>query len=138
MTIKQIIEKIDKDYRYNSDYHTIERDDVVELLELLETKEADADYKTMDELRDRLYYYGLGFEMADNNCPIYYADIAKWFGDNWQAVDEAIEEGIIDSTSIKDEGIMKALQCAYVMTYERGLVDALECLANDIFTDENK
>lgn len=132
MTIKQIIEKINKDYRYTGEYHTIECDDIVEVLECLKE---DAEVATIDELMDKVIEEL--WQVADGKCPVHNYDIAKFFGENWRAFEEAMEEGMIDQNFINAQGVMKAIQVSWCMSYERDVVEAIRVALEDVFTDEN-
>lgn len=134
LRVKQAENKGD-DFFYNGDYHTIgysELDDIINMLD------ADTEYSDSDEVIDALQYNGSITEYADSGTPIYYNDIAKWFGENWSAVGDYIDE---IGEPMKDSGgrtdIMRTIQGAYCMTYERDIQEALRLLVEGVEEDDN-
>lgn len=118
------------DFFYHGDYHTIgcsELDDIIDMLE------DDTEYSDYDDIIDKLQYNGSITEYADSSTPIYYNDIAKWFGENWSAVDEYVQEfGTMAEDSHGKADIMRTIQGAYCMTYERDIQEALKLLVEGV------
>lgn len=99
----------------SGDYHT--QEDILDALDTVVTQysvdlEEEAD---VEEVEDAIT------ETCDRATPIYYADIAKWFAENWSAVDETREE--LGETGAD---IMKEIQQAYFYTLERDVRNALQ------------
>lgn len=116
-------------WSYKGDYHTIDSYELKELIENLDNEEYD-DYSAV---YDELTYDGELYEYADTACPIYYYVIAKWFGENWGAVDEYMSEfGDMAQGCDGKPDIMKTIQCAFCMTYERDLSSALESIIKEV------
>lgn len=123
------------DFFYHGDYHTIGCSELSDIIDMLED---DTEYSDYDDIIDELQYNGSITEYADTSTPIYYSDIAKWFGENWSAVGEYIDE---IGEPIQDNGgrtdIMRTIQGAYCMTYERDLQDAFRLLVEGVEEDDN-
>ena len=51
------------------------------------------------DVRDKLDYSGSLHELIDSRIDIYYYDIRKWAVDNWEYVEQAIEEGLTEGES---------------------------------------
>lgn len=116
-------------WSYKADYHTIDSYELKELVENLDEEEYD-DYSAV---YDELTYDGELYEYADSACPIYYAQIAEWFGGNWGAVDEYMSEfGDMAQDGDGKPDIMKTIQSAFCMTYERDLSSALEAIIEEV------
>lgn len=136
-TLLKLIETKDNEDRtkygttwsYKGDYHTIDSYELKEIVENLDEEEYD-DYSA---IYDELTYDGELYEYADSATPIYYHDIAKWFGENQSAVDDYIDEfGDMATGSDGKADMMKTIQCAYCMTYERDIASALEAVCEEV------
>jgi hypothetical protein len=126
--IIQLIESKGKDWVYVGDYHTIDQYEVKEIIENLDNEE----YEDYEEIYDELTYDGDLQEYADNATPIYYYDLAKWFGENWYAVNDYLDEfGEIAHNKWRPD-IMKTIQGAYCITYERDLTSAIELIIEEL------
>lgn len=70
----------------------------VDLLDLFESILGQDDAETLDawEVNDRLDYDGSLHELIDGKIDIYYYPIRQWAVDNWEWVEEAIEEGLCE------------------------------------------
>ncbi len=107
---------------YESDYVS----DIV-ALEMLEGLVESVGYGKMsdevdeDRLRDAIHGY------VDNQCPVYNSDIMDWVRDNYNAVDEAHEEGIMEDWP----GIVRAGMIAWCFVHATALSNALEVFLGD-------
>jgi hypothetical protein len=121
-------------WTYKGDYHTIDSYEIKEIVENLDEEE----YEDYSAIYDELTYDGELFERSDSATPIYYHDIAKWFGENWSAVDEYVSEfGEMAQGSDGKPDIMKTIQCAYQMTHERDMTSALESIIDEMEEEEH-
>lgn len=110
------------DYHFcgGRDYHepTEIMDCVREAIEYTQDEEITND----DDIRERIN------EAADSSTPIYNADLAKWFSENWSAFEEiAAEYG--GDTMTKD--VMRGIAMAYCATLEREAFAAFEEVWNE-------
>lgn len=71
-----------EDFYFHGDYHTIGLSELEDIVDMLEDG---TEYEDLNEVIEKLQDNGSIAEYADSSTPIYYADIAKWFGDNWSA-----------------------------------------------------
>lgn len=51
------------------------------------------------ELYEHLNYDGSVHELIDSSIDVYYYDIRKWAVDNWQFVEDAIDEGLCEGVT---------------------------------------
>ena len=58
-----------------------------------------SDMENAHEIIEALDYDGTLHEIIDGHIDIYYYDIRKWAVDNWEFVEEAIDEGLCDGVS---------------------------------------
>jgi hypothetical protein len=59
----------------------------------------DCEFDDAWELYEHLDYDGSIHELIDSSIDIYYYDLRKWAVDNWQFVEDAIEEGLCEGVS---------------------------------------
>ena len=106
-----------KHYLFSSGYHS--GDDIYDCIHTLLSQywDQEDEIDDIDDIIDDLY------EIADNQTPIYYWQIAEWFASNWYAVNEYIEELGIDQ---KNFDIMRTIQGAYCYTLEQETREELE------------
>ena len=103
------------------DYHEPEEimDCVREAIEY-----ADDEIHEADDLRDAIN------EHADSATPVYNSGLAAWFGDNWSAVDDYLDEVgepvMIQNGNRQQPDIMRTIMAAYCMSLEREAFAALE------------
>lgn len=122
------------DFFYRGDYHDIGLSELSDIVDMMDESE---EYEDFNDVIDKLQYNGSISEYADSSTPIHYNDIAKWFGENWSAVDEYIDEfGDCAQDSRGKADIMKTIQGAHYMTYERDIQSALESLIDDLPEEE--
>lgn len=140
MTNKKILEKKleeaktpENDFYYHGEYHEINYSDLAEVLDRVKDEE---EFESFDDFIEKMDYDGRIGEIADSNTPIYYYDIAKWFGENYSAVDEYVSE--MGAPEAKDFDIMKLIQGAFYISYERDLKSAFETFFEDIEKEEVK
>jgi hypothetical protein len=81
----------------------------------------------IEDLRDDIN------ECADSDTPIYYKDIAEWFGGNWTAYDEVKRE-----IGEMGDDIMKGIQMAFCYTLENEAMEALRALYEEAEENEDK
>lgn len=120
--LQDLLRGDEKDFHYNGDYHTFDSLDMLNLIEYIEDKDHTTAYDIRDDNEATIQ------EVCDSAVPIYYADLAKWFGENWNAVNEYIDEFGEMATEGDKPDIMKTIQGAYYITYEREILEALDVL----------
>jgi len=82
------------------------------ILELIAYKELDlADYSGVHDLREALDYDGSLHQLIDSNVEIYTHKLWLWAAENYEHVDQAIEEGLADLS----KGIVPALMAGHFM-----------------------
>ncbi len=129
---KTATEYVEFDFIYHGDYHTIDSYDLQEAIDKLDKND---EFNTASDMLDHMRDKGFISECADSSTPIYYSDIAKWFGENYRAVDEYVSE--IGAPESKDFDIMKLIQGAFYISYERDLSNAIELLLKEMTLAES-
>lgn len=90
---------------------------------LMEYGEETDEVTDVDDIRDDIS------EVCDSQTPIYHADRAKWFGENWSAYDDIASE--LGREGMGDD-IMQGIGIAYCLTLERDVVNVIsEALSNE-------
>jgi hypothetical protein len=74
-----------------------------------------------DKMRDAIHEY------VDNQCTVYNSDIMDWVRDNYNAVDQAHDEGFIGEWP----GIVRAGMIAWCFVHATALSNALEVFLRD-------
>ena len=75
---------------------------------LIEIKlEGDESFVDAWELYQHLEYDGSLHELIDSSIDIYYCDLREWAVDNWEFVEEALNEGLCEGVS----DYHKLIQC---------------------------
>lgn len=98
------------------------------ILELIQYKEFNlADYSDVYELHDALDYDGSLHELIDGNIEIYTHKLWQWAAENYEYVDQAIEEGLANLSS----GIISCLQAGHYMQLSEEANEALEEIFNE-------
>lgn len=92
------------------------RNAIAECLDLGEYGEFFADY-------DSGYICDVISEIADSNVHIYYHDIREWAVDNYEWVEEAVNEGLVDT---RDFDYHKAIQCGQYLYIQEDIYRHLE------------
>ena len=73
------------------------KDDIRDLIE--RNLEGDENFSDAWELYEHLDYDGSVHELIDSSIDIYYYSIRQWAVDNWEFVEEAIEEGLCEGVT---------------------------------------
>ena len=70
-----------------------------QLQDLIEQKNLNlSDYDDLHDLYEALDYDGSVHELVDSMIDIYYYDLRKWSVDNFNFIDEAIDEGLCEGS----------------------------------------
>lgn len=100
-----------------------------QLKELIEYKELDInDYSAAWKLYDALDYDGSVHQIIDNMIDIYYVDIRKWAVDNYEYVEDAIEEGLTEGVT----DYHKLIQIGQYVFYRNEATEAIEELYKEL------
>ena len=95
-----------------------------EILEAITEKELNLnDYTEAYEITEALDYDGRLHEIIDGMIDTYYYDIRKWAVDNWEYVEQAIEEGLTD---LENPDYHKMIQSGQFLYYTEQANDAIE------------
>lgn len=95
-----------------------------EIPELLKQKEINLDdYSDHQEVIDALDYDGSLHELIDGQIDIYYYDLRKWAVDNWSYVEDAINEGLVDTS---DFDYHKAIQSGQYLYWQEQANETIE------------
>ena len=85
-----------------------------QILEAIEYKELNLnDYTESYELTDALDYDGSLHEIIDGFIDVYYYNIRKWAVENWEYVEQAIEEGLCKGVTDYHKLIQSGQYCYY-------------------------
>lgn len=104
------------------------------ILELIKYKELDlSDYSDVHDLHEALDYGGSLHELIDGNIEIYTHKLWAWASQNYEYVDQAIDEGLANLSS----GIVSCLQAGHYVQLTEEANEALEEIFKE-FTDSNK
>lgn len=99
------------------------------ILDLIQYKELNlADYSDVHELHDALDYDGSLHELIDSNIEIYNYQLRQWAVDNWNYVEDAIKEGLVDTS---DFDFHKAIQSGQFLQLTEEANEALEEIFNE-------
>ena len=102
----------------------VTEDDLFEQLELEDYN--DIDYDSLHtEAYDRIH------ELADGRVEIYYYKIRQWAVDNWEYVEDAMEEGLAEGVN----DYHKLIQIGQYYKIERELIENLHHLIEEIKDD---
>lgn len=103
-----------------------------EILEAIEDKEIIlSDMENAYAIIDALDYDGRLHEIIDSYICIYYYELRSWAVDNWEFVEEAIQEGLCEGVS----DYHKLIQAGQYVSLRQDALDAVESIYND-FIDE--
>lgn len=104
-----------------------------QILEAIEYKSLNlSDYSDVHDLRDALDYDGTLHEIIDGNIEIYTHKLWQWAAENYEYVDQAIEEGLASLES----GIISCLQSGHYMQLSEEANEALEEIFNEFKANE--
>ena len=96
-----------------------------DILEMIKYKGLDLnDYNDHHELHEALDYDGSIRELVDGYIDLYYVDLRKWAVDNWNYVEEAMEEGLCEGVTDYHK-IIQAGQYVYWSEQAREEVEAI-------------
>lgn len=82
------------------------------------------------ELYDQLDYAGGLHEIIDSHINIYSYDLRKWAVDNWEWVEEALEEGFCEGVT----DFHKLIQCGQYMALHQDAIEIVEDLYQEYKT----
>ena len=101
-----------------------------EILDLIkETLVGDEKIDSSDVLYDLLDYSGSLHEIIDSHIDLYYYDLRIWAVENWEYVEEALEEGICEGVN----EYHKMIQAGQYMA----LSEYARCSVDELFNDYN-
>lgn len=99
------------------------------IMELLESKKLNiSDYDDVHELYEALDYDGSLHEIIDGNIDIYNYDLRKWAVDNYDKVEDAINEGLVDTTNFD---FHKAIQAGQYIALREEANEIVEEIFNE-------
>ena len=112
------------------------KDQIKELIQYkLLNNELDLDNITdSHELYDELDYNGALHDLIDGNIDIYYYDLRKWAVDNWEYIEDAISQGLVDTSNFDYHSTIQAGQYLELSEQAR---EALEELYTELFTEKD-
>ena len=100
--------------------------DIKELIE--RTLEGDESFSNALELYEHLDYDGSLHELIDSSIDIYYYDIRKWAVDNWQFVEDAMDEGLCEDVT----DYHKLIQCGQYISLRNDANQYIEDLFDEL------
>lgn len=101
--------------------------------DLIDNVELGDEEDVCNNLKDCTGYVCDGLsELADSSTPIYYSDVWKNAQDVQEYVEEAVNEGLVDTNNFD---IDKTLQVGYYFYYEKLLNANLENIAHNVLVD---
>tara|TARA_R100001244_G_scaffold36527_1_gene33477 strand:- start:5985 stop:6353 length:369 start_codon:yes stop_codon:yes gene_type:complete len=99
-----------------------------DILDSIKHKKLDlSDYSDEHELYEAIDYDGSMNSIIDSEMDIYYYDIRKWAVDNWEYVEQAIEEGLCEGVS----DYHKLIQSGQWVYYSEQAREAVEEIWSD-------
>jgi len=112
------------------------KEQLLELIKFkLDNKELDLSEVTdCHELHEALDYDGSVHELIDSNIEIYNYELRKWAVDNYDKVEDAIDEGLVDTTNFD---FHKAIQCGQYIALREEANEALEEIFNELRENNN-
>jgi len=126
ITADQMLQVLNRDgFYYRTEYHNFNQisDILKECLEDYNKGDiVDDDNDINDNFREFIQEY------CDSSTPIYYAQRAEWFGENWGAVNEYIEN--IGTERITD--IMDIIGAAYCYSLENGVMELFDHIISEV------
>ena len=106
------------------------------ILDLIKYKELNlADYNDVHDLRDALDYDGSLHELIDSSIDIYNYKLRQWAVDNYQYIEDAINEGLVDTS---DFDFHKAIQSGQFLQLTEEANEALEEIFNEFQETKEK
>lgn len=102
------------------------------ILELIAYKELNlSDYSDVHDLRETLDYDGSLHELIDGKIDIYYYSLRQWAVDNYNYIEDAINEGLVNTS---DFDFHKAIQSGQFLQLTEESNEALEEIFNEFQT----
>lgn len=99
-----------------------------EILEAIEDKEIIlSDMENAYAIIDALDYDGRLHEIIDSYICIYYYELRQWAVDNWEFVEEAMEEGLCEGVS----DYHKLIQIGQYVSLRQDALDAVQSIYDD-------
>lgn len=106
-----------------------------EILDLIEYKDIDlTELNDAHELYDALEYDGSLHEIVDGNIDIYNYDLRKWAVDNYEYVEDAIGEGLVDTS---DFDFHKAIQSGQYLKLREEANELIEEIFNEFEPEDD-
>ncbi len=103
-----------------------------QIKDLIEYKGLDlSDYSDSHELNEALDYDGSLHELVDGSIDIYYHDIRKWAVDNYNYVEDAIEEGLTEGVT----DYHKLIQIGQYVYFRNEANEAIEEIFNEFSSE---
>ena len=99
------------------------KDELKELL--LNNVNTDDTFTDYYELYDHLDYSGGVHQIIDSNIDIYYYDLRKWAVDNYQYIEQAIEEGLVVEDNLNFHRLIECGQFVQLMDDAREYIEEL-------------
>jgi hypothetical protein len=91
--------------------------------------EADTTLEDITEMLDNINDDGKLDELVDANIDIYYTSIRQWSVDNWEYVEQAIDDGLVDTDNYDYH---KAIQSGQYLYYSEHFNDELIKIQNQL------
>lgn len=99
------------------------------IMELLKSKKLNiSDYDDVHELCEALDYDGSLHEIIDGSIDIYNYDLRKWAVDNYDKVEDAINEGLVNTTNFD---FHKAIQAGQYIALREEASEIVEEIFNE-------
>ena len=106
-----------------------------EILDLIEYKDIDlTELNDAHELYDALEYDGSLHEIVDGNIDIYNYDLRKWAVDNYEYIEDAIAEGLVDTS---DFDFHKAIQSGQYLKLREEANELIEEIFNEFEPEDD-
>jgi len=103
------------------------REDIKDLM--LNNVQTDDVFADSGELYDHLDYSGGVHEIIDSSIDIYYYDLRKWAVDNYDFIEQAMEEGFCEGVT----DFHRLIQCGQFVQ----LSEEAREIIDDLFTEHN-
>lgn len=106
-----------------------------EILDLIEEKNIDlTELNDAHELYEELDYDGSLHELIDGSIDIYNYDLRKWAVDNYEYVEDAIAEGLVDTN---DFDFHKAIQSGQYLKLREEANELIEEIFNEFEPEDD-
>jgi len=102
---------------------------ITEIKEIIEYKKLDiSEYDDASDLYEALDYDGSIHERIDSAVDIYYYDLRKWSVDNYNFVEDAMEEGLCEGVT----DFHKLIQAGQFVELSQTARDAVEVIFDEV------